>query len=462
VTSETVEVSHGDQDLELHRVPGPSYQQLLETDRYPVPGILRERSVWPVGEPHRIPRERYFSPEIHDREVAGMWLKVWQMACRADQIREVGDSVLYQFANRQYIVLRVDEHRVKAFPNSCLHRGRQLRNCDGKIGRLRCPYHGFTWNRDGSLAEVPTSWDFDGLDPEALRMPEAKVELWGGFVFINPDPDAGPLAEHLGEAPRHFDRVPLDGWGTKIHAAKVLDCNWKAGLEAFIEAAHVVTTHPQSVTGNDPCNSQYDIWDNLVRIITPMGVPSVRLARDPGEQRKMDGMMGRKSTQRSVIEVPEGAKARHMFADLHRGRFKRAGITEQFSDAEMCDLMTYWVFPNLLVLGGPRGTVMRFRPWGRDPRRSVMDVMQLGPPSPQDAEATVPLASWVPQDQTWSEQPGLSDYELVDQDMANMIAVQEGIENAPDVPLLLSDYQEAAISHFHHLLYERWLKEETG
>jgi hypothetical protein len=123
----------------------------------------------------------------------------------------------------------------------------------------------------------------------------------------------------------------------------------------------------------------------------------------------------------------------------------------------MTDLQTYWVFPNLLILGGPRGTVMRFRPWGTDPRRCAMDVIQLGPPSARDSETKPPTASWIPDGQTWSEQPGLSDYELVDQDMGNMIAVQQGIENAPDIPLLLSDYQEAAISHFHHLLYVRWL-----
>jgi hypothetical protein len=86
-----------------------------------------------------------------------------------------------------------------------------------------------------------------------------------------------------------------------------------------------------------------------------------------------------------------------------------------------------------------------------------MDVIQLGPPSPNDASAQVPLVSWVPDGQSWSEQPGLSDYELVDQDMGNMIAVQQGIENAPDVPVLLSDYQESAIAHFHHLLYSQWL-----
>ncbi|HEY1968665.1 MAG TPA: aromatic ring-hydroxylating dioxygenase subunit alpha [Pseudonocardia sp.] len=456
MVSEAVRASV-DRDLTLHRVPGPSYQQLLDSDRYAVPEILRERSEWPAGEPHRIPRHRYFSQRVHDREVAGMWLKVWQMACRADQIGQVGDSILYQVAQRQYIVVRVDAHTVKAFPNTCLHRGRTLRTGDGRVGRLRCPYHGFAWNLDGSLADVPTRWDFDGLDPELLRMPEARVETWGGFVFVNPDPDAAPLAEHLGEVPKHFERVPIDDWGTKVHVAKVLDCNWKAGLEAFIEAAHVITTHPQSVTANDPCNSQYDIWENLVRIITPMGVPSVRLTRDPGEQKKMDGMMGRKSTQRSVIEVPDGVLARHMFADLHRRRMRKAVLTADYSDAEMTDLQTYWIFPNLLVLGGPRGTVMRFRPWGTDPRRCAMDVIQLGPPSPKDADTTPPTASWVPDGQTWSEQPGLADYELVDQDMANMIAVQRGIENAPDIPVLLSDYQESAIAHFHHLLYQRWL-----
>jgi phenylpropionate dioxygenase-like ring-hydroxylating dioxygenase large terminal subunit len=422
-----------------------------------VPELLRERSAWPSGQPHRLPRERFFSQDIHDREVAGLWLRVWQMACRADQIREVGDSILYQVAGRQYIVVRVDTDTIKAFPNSCLHRGRALRNCDGKVGRLRCPYHGFAWNLDGSLADVPTRWDFSDLDPETMRMPEAKVETWGGFVFLNPDPDAGPLAEHLGDIGRHFERVAIESWATKVHAAKVLDCNWKVGLEAFIEAAHVVTTHPQSVTGNDPCNSQYDIWDNLVRIITPMGVPSVRLGRDPGEQKKMDGMMGRKSTQRSVIEVPEGVIARHMFADLHRGRMRRAGIATEFSDAEMTDLMTYWIFPNLIVLGGPRGTVIRFRPWGHDPRQCAMDVMQLAPPSRKDADAKVPLVSWVPEGESWSDQPGLADYELVDQDMTNMLAVQAGIENAPDIPVLLSDYQESAIAHFHHVLYDVWL-----
>ena len=177
MASETPDSGLGvvDRDLEQHHVPGPSYQQLLDTDRYPVPELLRERSEWPSGQPHRLPRDRFFSQDIHDREVAGMWLRVWQMVCRTDQIREVGDSILYQVAGRQYIVVRVDAETIKAFPNSCLHRGRALRNCDGKLGRLRCPYHGFAWNLDGSLADVPTRWDFADLDPEAMQIGRAHV-----------------------------------------------------------------------------------------------------------------------------------------------------------------------------------------------------------------------------------------------------------------------------------------------
>jgi phenylpropionate dioxygenase-like ring-hydroxylating dioxygenase large terminal subunit len=459
VSYEVSEAAERDEDRLLHNVPGPSYQQLLDTDRYPVPPILRERSPWPEGLPTRIPRERYWSQYIADSELSGLWMRVWQMACRLDQIRDVGASVLYQIGDRQYIVLRTDDYAIKAFPNTCLHRGRALRNCDGRIARLRCPYHGFTWNLDGTLAAIPTRWDFSDLDPATMSLPEARVDTWGGFVFINPDPDAAPLLEHLGDLGRHFERVPIDHWGTKIHAAKVLDCNWKLGVEAFIEAAHVYATHPQSVTGTDPCNTQYDIWDNYVRIITPMGVPSVMLPRDPGEQRKMDGMMGRKSSQRSVVEVPEGGNARQMFADLHRGRMRRAGIETEFCDAEMTDLQTYWIFPNTLVLGGPRGTVMRFRPWRRDPAKSVMDVIQLGPPSAKDTSAQVPLASWVPADESWSDQPGLADYELVDQDMANMLGVQDGIGNAPQIPLLLSDYQESAVAYFEQKIFAEWLQD---
>ena len=85
--------------------------------------------------------------------------------------------------------------------------------------------------------------------------------------------------------------------------------------------------------------------------------------------------------------------------------------------------------------------------------------VELRPALPGRDREPAPPTAWLAEDENWSDQPGLSDYELVDQDMSNMLGCQIGLRNLPDRPLQLSGYQEAAISHFHHLLYDKWLKE---
>ncbi|OBJ46448.1 hypothetical protein A5630_11575 [Mycolicibacterium mucogenicum] len=446
-------------DITLHSVPGPTYAELLNTDRFEVPDILRWRAPWPENLTRNVPRERYLSDEIHALEEEHMWRKTWQMVCRVENLAQPRDSILYEINGREYIVVRVDETTIKAYPNTCLHRGRRLRDGDGRIGRIRCNYHGFTWNTDGELVSVPTSWDFEGLvEPGCMRLPEVRTGIWQGFVFINSDPDCEPLESFVGGLDAHFQRIPLGTWSTAVHAAQIVPANWKVALEAFLEAAHVHATHPQTLTGNDPCNSQYDLFDNSVRIITPFGVPSVMVDTEPPptEQRKLDGMMGRKSTGTSVVELPEGAHARDTFADIQRGRMHRAGLTTEFSDAEMTDLQTYWLFPNLLILGAPRGTVFRFRPAGR-PDRCIMEIIGLAPPRPGSEPRPAPEVTWLPEGAQWSSDKRLADYELVDQDMSNVYASQAAMASLKDRPLLLSRYQESSISYFHHLLYGKWL-----
>jgi phenylpropionate dioxygenase-like ring-hydroxylating dioxygenase large terminal subunit len=448
-----------DIDIEEHNVPGPTYQALLDEDRFEVPAILRERYPWPGGLSHSIPRERYLSEEIHELEHARMWSRCWQMACRTDHVREVGDHVLYEINDLQYIVIRSDPETVRAFPNTCLHRGRTLRSCGGNVGRIRCPYHGFTWALDGSLQAVPTEWDFRGqIDRDDWHLPEAAVAVWGGFVFINPDPNAASFERYLGDLSRHFERTPLDEWTVGAHAAQLVEANWKLGLEAFIEAAHVHATHPQTLPGTDPCNSQYDLFDNSMRVITPFGVPSVMVDTEPppSEQRKMDGMMGRKSTVTSVVDVPAGVHARDMFADIQRGRMQRAGLPIEFSDAEMVDLQTYYLFPNLIILGGPRGTILRFRPAGR-PDRSIVEIMGLAPPRLGKEPRDAPEVTWIDSGTDFSGDKRFADYELVDQDMSNVLASQQAMARLRDRPLTLSRYQEASVAYFHKLLYEDWL-----
>ena len=91
-------------------------------------------------------------------------------------------------------------------------------------------------------------------------LPEVRVGTWGGFVFINMDPDAEPLESFLGDLPEHFAKWPLEQRYKAVHVAKVFPTNWKVVQEAFMEAFHVVATHPQLLAGIGDANSQYD-WN---------------------------------------------------------------------------------------------------------------------------------------------------------------------------------------------------------
>src|SRR5262245_7956032 len=205
-----------------------SLQQVYDLDTRPAPDLLRAETHPDYGL-SGVARDRYLSYEFHRLEVEHVWSRTWQMACREEHIPDVGSHVVYDVGDLSLIVIRGHDGLIRAFHNSCLHRGTQLRAEGGRVERLRCPFHGFTWELDGTMCELPCAWDFPHVDPEANRLPQAQVDTWGGFVFVNPDPDAVPLAEYLGVLPEHFERFPLEERWMSAHVAKVLACNWKVG-----------------------------------------------------------------------------------------------------------------------------------------------------------------------------------------------------------------------------------------
>jgi len=153
------------------RSKGISYQQLLDTDTHPVPSVLREENPISVG-PVRVPVERYTSRAWFDLEVERLWKRVWQMACREEHIPHVGDHIVYEIVDLSFIVVRVSPTQIKAFWNSCLHRGRLLRDRGApQAAEFRCPFHGFCWNIDGSLKQIPCEWDFPHIDKDNFNLP---------------------------------------------------------------------------------------------------------------------------------------------------------------------------------------------------------------------------------------------------------------------------------------------------
>ncbi|MFI5316452.1 MAG: SRPBCC family protein [Myxococcota bacterium] len=437
---------------------GLSYQELLDGDSHPVPAVLRETARCELG-PREVPVERYLSRAFHDLEVERLWKRVWQMACREEDLPAVGDHVVYEIASLSLLVVRTAPDTIRAYHNACLHRGRLLRDRDGNCSEIRCPFHGFTWSLDGALVSLPSPWDFPHVDPEKFALPQVRVGTWGGFVFVNMDPGCAPLSEFLAGLTRQFERWPLERRYKQAHVAKPMRANWKVVQEAFMEALHVVATHPQLLPGIGDTNSQYDVYENFSRAITPNATPSPELERRPSEQEITDSVIGRGASGKPLLEIPEGDSARRMLAAGAREMLRPvcgSDLVDSLCDAELVDSFYYTVFPNFHPWGAFNRIVYRFRPNGDDPDSSIMEVMFLAPY--REGEKPPPAAvHWLGADDDWTSAPELGALaRIFNQDSFNLPKVQRGLHALQKPSVTLADYQEAKIRHFH-LLLEKWL-----
>lgn len=450
-------VANNIKELTAAQAPGVSWDELAEADSRPVPEYLKQGKCPDLGsEP--LSTERYTSAEFFQREIDRMWPRVWQFAAREEELRNPGDVVVYENAGRSYALTRQQDGSIRAFFNVCLHRGRKLRTADGKVGEFRCPYHGWTWNIDGSLKTIPSRWDFKHLDDEPLNLPEAEVSSWGGFIFVREEPGGPSLREYLGDLPLHFKRWLPERRYTTAWAAKVVPANWKATAEAFMEAYHVIATHPQIMPFTGDANSKYSLYgDNVNLAITPFGTTSPHLqGAGLDEQAIMDAFLrynGRVVPKDSTIEVPAGVTARRAMGDFNRRRFSEiAGMDlDHASDAEVQDAFTYNVFPNFSPWGGfSPAVVYRWRPW-EDQDHTLMEVRILGLVPEGEPLPDVVRMQMLEPHQNWAEALGVLG-SIIDQDMGNLPHVQAGMKLSKTRKLQLANSQEVRIRHFHQTL----------
>ena len=431
------------------------YQALLDTDSRPVPESLRATSVGPLDGVDIAPSE-FFDPEFHRLEMARMWNRVWQMACREEQVAAPGDSLVYEIGDASLIILRSDDGTIRAFHNSCLHRGTMLRTRPGNLSCIRCPYHGLTWNTDGSLREIPSAWDFPHIEDGDLQLPEARVDTWGGFVFVNLDPDAAPLADFLEDLPWHFESFPLEERWTSLHVVRTMPCNWKIAMEAFIESYHVMAVHPQLLTTANDALTQYDVYgDNVSRMMTAVGVASEHLDPAPDDTTIVTEMLGRKASD--PVETVEPGTARTVLAERVRASLeRRTGLDlSKLTDAELLDGIEYFLFPNLMVWAGYLTPfVYRFRPEGNDPDRCIIEIWKLEPLPESGERPPAAPTRYLGPDETWADVPELGPFGRVfNQDGATIGRVQRGVKASVASKLNLSQYQESRIRHFHATLH---------
>ena len=390
------------------------------------------------------------------------------MACRVEEIPNVGDHVIYEIVHDSLIVVRTGPDEIRAYVNACLHRGTLLRKEAGSVKQFRCPFHGWTWNLAGELTDVPGAWDFPDLDKRAACLPQARVGVWGGFVFINMDPACEPLESYLEILPEHFRAFRLEDRYKAAHVAKIMPCNWKLAMEAFIESYHVPMAHPQVLGYYGDGNTQYDVWPgvrHVNRMIAVQGIPSPSMP-------DIEASLTIKHMRRDVpfyggapIEADTSREARTRLAQRAREKIGRASGQDlsRLSDTESLDLIQYLLFPNLVPWGGQALPITyRFRPYLDHPDQSVMEIMLLFSKAPDGSHPPPAAVTWLGLDDPWSAAPELGSASMVaDQDTDNLKRIQRGLRASRKPGVTLAAYQESRIRHFHETL-DSYVKRETS
>lgn len=446
------------------RSEGISWNELMAKDSRPVPDFLLEEAYEYRGST-AIPAERYTSEEFARQEREKMWPYVWQFAAREEDLPDPGDFVVYEMAGRSYLIVRQDDGSVRAMHNVCLHRGRKLRTEDGSADKFICPFHAFTWNKDGTFHEAPCKWDFPHIEKKNMDLPDAEVGHWQGYIFIREERGGPSLEEFLAPLPEHFERWRHDECVTVMRVAKEVPANWKVTMEAFMESWHTIVTHPQLLPFTGDCNAAYRMWGDHVNVnLVPFGVMSPHLKESQGEQWIVDEFIkfnGRSSDNYDpsgdpmAIQVPEGKTAREALGDKMRTVYtEQAGYDLMHAtDAEVLDALVYNVFPNFAPWGGYMPNIVyRWFP-GKTPNTCVMEVRVLarikrGDPKPRGAEEV-----FLTLDQKWTEAAALGGLgDVFEQDMDNLPYVQEGLNASKNGVIELGNYQEIRIRQFQDTL----------
>jgi phenylpropionate dioxygenase-like ring-hydroxylating dioxygenase large terminal subunit len=434
------------------RAPGPTLHEQLLADPTPPPApLLVEQPVF-LGDDD-IPYSNYTSPDYAAAEFEKMWSRTWQWACHVDHIPEPGDYHVYDIGHRSALVIRTDDGTIKAYYNACMHRGTQLRQPDscGFATQLKCPFHGWTWALSGELLEIPDRWDFPHVTDDSHRLPEMPVAVFAGFVWVNFDRDAMPFDEYAGVLTEHFAAFEFDDRYIETHVRKKLPCNWKAAIEAFLEAYHVRETHASGQLG-DEVTTQYDVFEpNVSRFIHTVGMDSPQRPTPRTEQEILAHLTRNLRHGMEPLTLPEGMRARDFYA-----RYVQAEIGERYgrdfshlSESLTLDSIEYYLFPNAFFFPGlSLPMVYRFRPDPDDLDVSWFDLLILRP-RPLDGEAPPPPeVIHLDVDDSYTIAEGLGGLGRVyDQDTANMAAQTRGFRASHKRGQTLGNYQEVRARH---------------
>jgi choline monooxygenase len=192
-----------------------------------------------------LPARFYTDARMPSLDASAIFARSWQLVCHQSQLAGVGDHVVTQIAGLPLLIVRSDESSIRAFHNVCRHRAGPIASCDGQGAKnLRCRYHGWTYGLDGVLRGAPEMGRTPDFNLADIRLPEVRVHLWQGLVFVAIG-EAPPFDEFVAgiDARLGLHRA-LHGYEFHHRASYDVACNWKVYVDNYLEGYHVPHIHP--------------------------------------------------------------------------------------------------------------------------------------------------------------------------------------------------------------------------
>lgn len=441
--------------------------------------------------------EAFLSKEYLEAEKAMLWPKVWQMVERIEDLPDVGDWLTYNVADESIVIVRVAEgdtaKAFRAFHNVCPHRGRQLvsvPDClpglnslsDAPVHDVRgkgrknfiCGFHGWTFDTEGQNTYLldPQDWQ-NRLTKELTCLSTVKLDIWGGFIYINMDPDSGSLEEWMGRCGEILSYFQFERMRYKWRQWAIYPCNWKTAIEAFLEPYHVAGTHTQLLAYGDyyAASQQYG-WHSVSKYDTRED--KFKMSQASGTVRAGKGDDARISTyelirenyetvnftastetlvnaaKRMVDELPEGSTPAeciaHWLKSAKADDAARGVIWPEIPPEIQAESGLAWgIFPNQNILHGATfaSPAYRVRPYGDDPNKCIFETyaLELFP------EGEEPETEWVyapPTSDLWGP--------VLKQDFSNMEFVQKGMKSSGFRGTLPNPHQEQKVINLHRNL----------
>jgi phenylpropionate dioxygenase-like ring-hydroxylating dioxygenase large terminal subunit len=381
---------------------------------------LREQMRWefartgpPDGFPKfpDIPGGRYTSDEFWQLERDHLWPKVWVLAGRVEDVADVGDFMTFDELGVPVIIVRGKDTRIRAFYNTCRHRGAPVvRDERGTARTLRCQYHSWTYDiTNGSLVNVPDERDFVGLIKEERCLATLRCELWDGWIFVNQDPDATPLLEWLAPIPEQLAELAGPTLRTVASRSEIVECNWKVTAEAFLEVYHFRHIHQRE--GESHLDNRGAVMGLLPNGASRMITPFSKSSWAPLGMRDWDDFV----------------------------RFQMPGFTDipTVNDMVRCTSSAYSLFPNLITPIAAYGfPFITF--WPIDRRTTKIVWTHYAPIEFDPADGLPPH---------WERRMENFD-RIMGEDFENMAPMQRSLES-PALTGIPINYQERRIWHFN-------------